>query len=110
MRCGVCHAPASTGRTPSPSFARKSKQAIVPAGFATKAEKSSRQNSAVKKRTKFPFDELRTGRSRSCCLEEGFKLLGDDALQHAFFRMTRDVFNRACQHAPASRQELSQLK
>ena len=81
----------------------------MPAGFATKAEKSSRQNSAVKKRTKFPFDELRNWAVTFLLPgKEGFKLLGDDALQHAFFRMTRDVFNRAC--PPASRQELSQLK
>lgn len=41
--------------------------------------------------------------------EEGFQLLGNDAVQQAFFRMTRDVFNRA-RHAQASRQELGQLK
>ena len=83
----------------------------MPAGLATKAEKSSRQNSAVKKRTEFPLDELRD-RAVTFPLpgEERFQLFGDDAVQHAFFRMTRNVLYRACRHAPTSGQELSQLK
>ena len=83
----------------------------MPAGLATKAEKASGQNSTVKKGTEFPLDE--SGDWAVTLLlpgEESFKLFRYDAVQHAFFRMARSVFKRGCQHAPTSRQELSQLK
>ena len=83
----------------------------MPAELATKAEKSSGQNSTVKKRTEFPLDEFRDwALTLLLSGEESFKLFGDDAVQHAFFRMTRGAFNRGCQHSPTSSQELSQLK
>ena len=79
----------------------------MPAGLATKAEKASGQNSAVKKRTEFPLDELRDWAVTLLLPgKESFKLLGDDAVQHTFFRMARSVFKRGCQHAPTSRQDL----
>ena len=75
------------------------------------AQETSSQNSAVQKGTELAFHEWRDWRVTSLLPgKERFKLFGDDAVQHAFFRMTRGVFNKGCQHAPTSRQELSQLK
>ena len=111
MSSRIGHAPASTGRTPNPPFTGKSNKPVVPAELATKAEKASGQNSAVKKGTELFLDEFRDwALTLLLSGEESFKLFRNDAVQHAFFRMTRDVFNTGCPHAPASRQELSQLK
>ena len=76
-----------------------------------KAKETPRENSTIQKGAKFFFNETRD-RAVTLLLpgEESFELFGDDAVQHAFFGMTRGVFNRRCQHTPASMQELSQLK
>jgi len=79
----------------------------MPAGFATKAQETSGQNSAVEEGTEFPLDE--SGDWAVTILlpcEESFELFGDDTVQHAFFGMMRGVFNRGCQHAqPAGRSQ-----
>ena len=76
------------------------------------AQETSGQNSTVKEGSEFPLHESRDGAVTLLLPgEERFKLFGDDAVQHAFFRTTRSVFNRACQHGPTtSKQEFSQLK
>ena len=75
------------------------------------AQETSSQNSTVKKGTKLALHESRDWAVTLLLPgEESFKLFGDDAVQHAFFRTTRSVFNRACQHGPTSKQEFSQLK
>ena len=66
----------------------------MPAGLATQAEKASGQNPAAQKGAEFPLDE--SGDWAVTLLlsgEESFELVGDDAVQHGFFRMMRGVLN-----------------
>ncbi len=73
----------------------------MPAGLATKPQKTSGQNSAVEERTEFFLHELRDWTVMLLSPgEEGFQLFGDDAVQQRLFRMVRCVFRRS-QHNPA---------
>ena len=83
----------------------------MPAKSATKPEEPSLQNSTIQKRTEFPLHELRDWPVTLLLPgEESFEFFGDDAVQHAFFRMARSVFKRGGQHALPGGQELIQLK
>ena len=83
----------------------------MPTGLATKAQEASGQNATIKEGTELPLNESWHGTvALPLPGQERFKLFGDDAVQHAVFGMTRGVFNRGRQHAPASRQELSQIE
>jgi len=98
----IRHAPSATRRTPDPSFATETQQAIVPAGLTPKPQETSLQNSTSQKGTEFPLNE---SRDRAVTLllpgQESFQLLGDYLIEDRRFRMTWSVLKGSIQHAPA---------
>lgn len=74
----------------------------MPAGLATKPQKTSGENSAVEERTEFLLDEPRDWTVMLLSPgEERFELFGDDAVQQRLFRMVRCIFKTRSQHNPA---------
>ena len=100
MRRRISHAPAAARRTKAPMLAGIRNDAVHAADIAVNPHKTSRQNSAIKKRAQFAFHK--PGNHTSALLlprQKGFDVFGNHMIQNALFRTARVIFKSSFANA-----------